>query len=241
MLENKKLIIFDLDGTLLDSIGVWNEIDKDVIKAIGGNIEEDLDIGKRRDAILAKFSKSPDVYLEYCGYLGEIYGSNFSKQEIKDLRYSIAERLLREEVDYKPFAEQVLKFLKSKGFRMMIGSTTNDYTIDVYKNKNKNIILKAPFTEYFEAIYSKRAVQKIKPNPELHFKIMKENNLKPEECLMIEDSLIGVQAATRAGIDTVVMYDKYSDSNREAINSLAKYNFNNFEELLKTLKEELGE
>lgn len=241
MLENKKLIIFDLDGTLLDSIGVWNEIDVNVIKAIGGNIEEDLDIGKRRDSILAEFSKVQDTYLEYCGYLGKIYSSKLSKQEIKDLRYQIAERLLREEVDYKPFAEQVLKFLKSKGFSMVIGTTTNDYTIDVYKNENKNIILKAPLNEYFEDIYSKRAVQKLKPNPELHFKIMKEHNVKPEECLMIEDSLIGVQAATKAGIDTVVMYDKYSDSNREEINSLAKYKFNNFEELLKALKEELGD
>lgn len=241
MLENKKIIIFDLDGTLLESIGIWNKIDEEVIKAIGGEVESDIDIGKRRDKALAKFSKDNDAYLEYCGYLGEIYGSNMPKQEIKDLRYSIAERLLRDEVDYKPHAEDVLKYLKSKGFRMVIGSTTNDYTINVYKSENKNIISKAPFDDYFEGIYSKGAVKELKPNPELHFKIMKEHNVKPEECLIIEDSIIGIKAGIGAGIDTVVMYDKYSDSSRDELNSLAKYRFDNFEELLIAFKKELGD
>lgn len=241
MLENKKLIIFDLDGTLLESIGIWNQIDEEVIKAIGGKIEPDVDIGKRRDKALARFSKDSDAYLEYCGYLGEIYGSKMSKKEIKDLRYNIAERLLREEVDYKPHAEDVLKYLKAKGFRMVVGSTTNDYTINVYKNENKNIISKAPFDEYFEGIYSKGFVQELKPNPELHLKIMEKHNVKPEECLIIEDSIIGIKAGIGAGIDTVVMYDKYSDSSRDELNTLAKYRFDNFEELLSAFKKELGE
>ena len=49
MLENKKVIIFDLDGTLIDSIGVWSEIDREVIKTIGDGTIDDIDIGKQRD------------------------------------------------------------------------------------------------------------------------------------------------------------------------------------------------
>ena len=241
MLENKRLIIFDLDGTLLDSVGVWNQIDEEMIKTLGGTIEEGLDLGKRRDKALASFNKDQDAYLEYCGYLGQLYGSSLSKEELKNLRYSIASRLLKDKVDYKPNAEDVLKYLKAKGIKMVIGSTTNDYTVEVYKHENQNIISKAPFDEYFERIYSKGSVQELKPSPAVHYKIMEDFGLKPEECLIIEDSVIGLKAGTAAGIDTIAMYDKYSESSRDEIDTLAKYKFNNFKELLDALKAELGE
>ena len=50
MLENKKVIIFDLDGTLIDSIGIWNQIDKELIELIGNKpLSDDIDIGIQRD------------------------------------------------------------------------------------------------------------------------------------------------------------------------------------------------
>ena len=70
---------------------------------------------------------------------------------------------------------------------------------------------------------------------------MENYNLKPEECLIIEDSVIGVKAAIAAGVDVVAMYDKYSDSSRDEIDKMATYKFNNFKELLGAMKEELGE
>ena len=241
MLENKKLIIFDLDGTLVDSVGCWNKIDEEVIKTIGGTLDNIKDIGKFRDKALAQFSKTGDAYNEYCAYIGEMFNSNLTKQEIKELRYSIAEKILKEEVDYKPYAEDVLKFLKQKEFKMVIASTTNNYTMNVYKTENKNIISKAPIDEYFDGTYTKEFVQNLKPNPEIHLKIMEHYKLNPEDCLIIEDSVIGLKAATSAGVDVIAMYDKYSDSSRDEIDSMAKYKFNNFKELLEALKKELGE
>jgi beta-phosphoglucomutase len=98
---------------------------------------------------------------------------------------------------------------------------------------------KAKLEDYFTLIYSKGAVKELKPNPEIHLKILKDLNVNAEECLIIEDSLIGVQAANNANIDVVVMYDKYSDGNREKINELAQYQFGDFEKLLNAIKSEL--
>ena len=90
----------------------------------------------------------------------------------------------------------------------------------------------------FDLIYSKGAVRNLKPNPEIHIKVMNDLNVKSEECFIFEDSLIGVEAANAAGIDVAVMYDKYSDGNREEINKRVKYKFNNFNELLNSVKME---
>lgn len=239
MLKNKKVIIFDLDGTLIDSVGIWNKIDEILIKEIGTKELDNVDIGNQRDTKLKEYRSFPDAYLEYCGFLKDKYESEMSKEEIKKLRYEIADRYLKEVVDYKPNAEKVLKYLKEKGFILVIASTTNDSTIEKYKHYNKNIIEKANFENTFELVYSKGAVKEIKPNPEVHYKIINELNVKPAECLIVEDALVGVEAAKNAGIEVAVIYDKYSECNREQINQLANYQFENFNQMLETIKAEL--
>lgn len=241
MLKDKKVVIFDMDGTLIDSIGVWNDIDKELIKRTGSIDIDNIDISKQRDEKLKEYSKADDAYLEYCGFLKEKYNSQMTKEEIKKLRYEIANNYLIEIIDYKSNAEELLKYLKQKGFILVIASTTNDCTIETYKKYNKNIIKKANLEDTFSLIYSKGAVKEIKPNPEVHYKILKELNVKPDECLMVEDSIIGVEAANNANIEVAVMYDKYSDFNREEINRLSQYQFGDFSEMLEYIKNELGD
>ena len=66
MFKGKSLIAFDMDGTLIDSMGIWNEVDRLLIKELGGdyNIPEE-EIQEQRDSNLKKFNLSENPYTEY--------------------------------------------------------------------------------------------------------------------------------------------------------------------------------
>lgn len=239
MLKNKKVIIFDMDGTLIDSVWIWNSIDEELIKKVGTISLGDENIGKQRDDVLKKLKNEPDSYLAYCDFLREKYKSNLTKEEIKKIRYEIAEDILTTKVKFKPNAVKLLKYLKEKGFILAIASTTLKHNIEIYTNKNMNLLKEANLKDLCSMILTKNDVTEAKPSPEVHEKIMEHFNVKPEECLVVEDALIGVEAAKNAGIEVAVIYDKYADADRDKINELADYTFDDFSQMLEQVENEV--
>lgn len=240
MIRGKKIIIFDMDGTLIDSVGVWNDVDRRLIARLGGVDVPGTDIQRDRDAALKKFSTAPDPYLEYCRTLDEKYGFGLPLQEIIRRRYEIAQDCLRSSVDYKPGAEKLLKRLKELGLTLVIATTTKKSNMEVYRTANRNIVSKAPLDEFFARIYTREDVGEIKPSPEVHRRIMGEMNARPEDCLIFEDSLVGVEAANNAAIQVAAVYDRYSQEDTEMIRARADYYFDGLEEALSAIEKELA-
>ena len=236
MLTDKKFIFFDMDGTLIDSVGVWNQIDQKLIENQTNKIVDEIIIQNDRDTQLQKFSSEINPYLCYCQYLKEKYNFQLSPEEIIKLRYEIAQDFLQNIIDYKPQADLIIKKLKEKKFTLAITTTTKRTNMEIYRTLNKNIISKASLDEYFDLIYTREDVAKIKPNPEVYLKAMQAFNAKPEQCIVFEDSLVGIKAAKNAGLKTVAIYDKYSNNDIEEIKQQADFFINNYAELLSIIE-----
>ena len=235
MLRHKKVSIFDMDGTLIDSIGIWNDVDCDLLKQLTGRDHDPALVQKQRDETLRQYRQDPDPYHRYGDFLAKEHHLSVDGDAVVKLRYDIAQHHLRSRIDYKPGVPEFLKELKVRGFEMIIASTTKRMNMTIYRTENPNILSKAPIDDYFSAFYTQEDVKETKPNPEIYHKILSEYDLHPEDCLIFEDSLVGIEAANAAGIDVVAMYDKYSDKDREEINRRSQYQFDTFFDVLKQI------
>ncbi len=232
-LKSKRLIIFDLDGTLIDSLAIWNKIDERVVSIIRGDGKTTMDnMQVVRNEALRVFATSPNPYEEYCGYLRDAYQSKYTMEEIFALRYSLAGKMLEEEIDFKPYVPEFLKKLKAEGKILAIASAAQAKNMMIYRTKNQNIISKARFDDYFSVIYTRNDCSEIKPHPEVFLKVLTTLGIDANEAFVFEDSLVGVEASKSAGIKCCAVYDRFSDHERAEINALADYTVDSFEELI---------
>ncbi|MEG0709682.1 MAG: HAD family phosphatase [Longicatena sp.] len=186
---DKKGILFDLDGTLINSYESIN------IKQVLSELKT------VHTALILKLIKSR--VRSFAEMEQKIIEEVESREEADELIRRISDFLL-EHYDNAPLKKDALTFLqylKDKNYKICL--CTNNAT-DVVNHiiKEKNI------AEYFDYIVTSQQVTKAKPDPQMYLEALHSIGFSAQECMVFEDTETGVLAAQNAGIEVIVVNDK---------------------------------
>lgn len=235
ILKNKKVIIFDLDGTLIDSVNMFNEIYATLINIITEKVITADQIQDDWDDV-AHQNLPGDLYDNFLIYLDKKYSTELHDIDILRKMYSNIEyKYLSEIIGYKEYAKDVVLKLKQNGYTLVLATLSPKKVLEIYNNKNQKLINEFKINDVFDLIITYEDVEKKKPNPEVYLKVVEKLNVSKKDCLIIEDSLEGVKAANNAKIEVLNIVDKNMYKTQSTIDKLSTYKMNNLKELLKLI------
>lgn len=183
----KKAVIFDLDGTLIDSELFYLKLLLEFLKGKGMVLpfeEACKTVGAHNSPIWENVARA---------HGGSISGKAL-RQEYKD---EFERKFRNRELDYSQmqFADvlPVLEKLRADGVRMAIASSSSDKII-------RRVVEQQNWERFFPVLVSGDNFRKSKPDPEIYRYTMKQLGTVPEETLVVEDSTYGIEAGKAAGV-----------------------------------------
>jgi len=214
MLANIKGTIFDLDGTLVDSMWVWSQIDVDYLKTKGYSMPGDL----RNEISHLSFSQT-------AVYFKERFNLDDSIEEILDDWHKMAFNHYSNNVKLKLGVKDFLNHLKSSDIKIGL-ATSNSVPLLETCLKNNGIY------DYFDSITTTDEVSNSKNCPDVYLLAADRLGINPKDCLVFEDILPAIQGAKAANMKVIaVKDDECLDSKEELLKYADKY-IHSFTELL---------
>lgn len=214
MFNNINAVFFDMDGTIIDSMWMWEDIDKEFLGKRNLTLPREL----KEDIEGMSFSETA-VYFKNKFNLPE------GLEEIKAIWNNMALDKYKNEVMLKPGVKEFLIKLKAKGYKLGI-ATSNSMELA------KTCLDARGVTKYFDTIITGCDVGAGKPAPDIYLKSAELCNVSPENCLVFEDVLQGIAAGHNAGMKVCAVYDRYSEYTDDKKHQLADYYINDYFEII---------
>ena len=205
--------IFDLDGTILDSMGVWRQIDVEFLGRRGISVPPDY-----LEAI------TPLGFDRAAEYTIRRFSLPESREEIVREWYLMAENAYRYQVELKEGAGEWLNRLKSLNIPLAV-ATSSDEALFVPALKRTGIY------DCFDAFVTVKEVARGKGFPDIYEKAAGRIGCVPEQCVVFEDILQGIRGAKMGGFCAVAVYDEDSAHEEQAMRDAADYFIYSFRQL----------
>lgn len=214
MLENIKGAIFDLDGTLVDSMWVWSKIDIDYLESKGHALPENL------NSEICHLS-----FTQTAIYFKERFSLSDSIDTILKDWNNMAYNHYSENVKLKDGVNEFLDKLKQNNIKIAL-ATSNSVPLLEACLKNNGIY------DYFDSITTTDEVSNGKNCPDVYLLAAKKLNVNPKNCIVFEDILPAIKGAKAADMTVIAVSDKHSLNDLdEIINHSDKY-INSYFELI---------
>ncbi|MDO4322054.1 MAG: HAD family phosphatase [Lachnospiraceae bacterium] len=214
MLENKKAVIFDLDGTLMDSMWLWADIDIEYLGRYGHELPRDL-----------QTEIEGMGFTETALYFKERFHLPDSIEEIKREWNRMAYDKYARAVRPKPGAASFLRHIRSRGIKTGIASSNSRELIAACLASNG-------MKDCFDCVTISCDVARGKPAPDVYLSAASSLGVEPESCLVFEDVPMGIRAGRSAGMQVCAVEDRHSMDQRQEIRRLADYYIRSYDEIL---------
>ena len=214
MLRGKKAVIFDMDGSLVDSMWIWPEVDRIYMGKYG--LEQPADFHK---AIEGK------SYTETAQYFVDTFRTlHRTVDQVKEEWKEMTMELYSTRVLPKPGAVDFLKAMHERGVLLGI-ATSNDRSLAEAALKAQGIF------GYFDSVRTSCEVAAGKPAPDVYLKVAEDLRVEPSACLVFEDVPNGIRAGKNAGMEVCAVDDEFSRCDEAEKRHLADYFIHDFYEI----------
>lgn len=207
-------VIFDLDGSMVDSMWVWKRIDQEYLGKFGIPLPEDLQkcIGGKS-------------FSETAAYFKERFQLPDELEKIKADWNCMAWDKYTHEVPLKRGVREFLKYCKTHRIQMGIATSNSRELVE-------KIVMVHHLESYFNCIMTGCDVARGKPAPDIYLAVAEALKVSPANCLVFEDIVPGIEAGKAAGMKVCAVYDRYSEHQDAQKRALADHYTVQFMELI---------
>lgn len=205
--------IFDVDGTLLDSLSIWDTVAEDYLRSLGIEPRENL------AETFKTFSLEQSA--EYCR---SVYGVKQSVKEIMDGIDAMMETFYRQTAPLKPGAAEFLRALAQNGVKMAVATATDRYLIEA-------ALTRCGVRAYFLDLFTCTSVGKSKNEPDIYRAAREALGTKKEDTWVFEDAYHAAKTAADDGFPVAALFDA-SEDEQDALKKTAKLYLRSFEDAL---------
>lgn len=212
--QDKKAFLFDLDGTLVDSMWIWKKIDIEYLGRFGLELPDNL------QASIEGMSFS-----ETALYFKERFSIPDSLEEMKADWNRMAWEKYTQEVPLKPGVRDFLTYYRARGVKMAVATSNSQELAEA-------VLAAHGLTDFFDTVVTGCEVAHGKPWPDIYLEAAARLGVNAGECLVFEDVVAGIQAGKSAGMKVAAVEDAYSLYQNLQKRELADYYITNYNLLL---------
>ena len=214
MLRNIDAIIFDIDGTLVDSMHVWTDIDDIFLEKY--HLEEPENFHEGMEG--KSYSETAQYFLDLFPELPH------TKEELEAEWHEMAFEIYTKELELKTGAYEFIFAMHTAGIKLGIATSNS-------RDLAEGLLMNTGVWQYLDAVWTSDEAKAGKPAPDVYLRVAESLGVEPSRCLVFEDVPNGILAGKNAGMKVCAVEDPFSKPQEALKRQLADYYIQDYDDI----------